>query len=76
VGLLDGRVVDAAEDTVAAINAGGGHAKAYAASIDDPEQDAAIVDASSPTSDSSTSWCATRASRREATTSSTPILPS
>jgi NAD(P)-dependent dehydrogenase (short-subunit alcohol dehydrogenase family) len=37
--------VDAAEDAVAAINAGGGHAKAYAASIDDPEQDAAMVDA-------------------------------
>jgi NAD(P)-dependent dehydrogenase (short-subunit alcohol dehydrogenase family) len=37
--------VESAEETVAAINASGGRAKAYVASIDDPEQDAAMVDA-------------------------------
>jgi 3-oxoacyl-[acyl-carrier protein] reductase len=37
--------VESAEDTVATINAAGGHAKAYAASVDDPDQDANMVDA-------------------------------
>jgi NAD(P)-dependent dehydrogenase (short-subunit alcohol dehydrogenase family) len=35
----------AAEDTVAAIEAAGGRARAYLASVDDAEQDAAMVDA-------------------------------
>jgi 3-oxoacyl-[acyl-carrier protein] reductase len=36
---------EAAEDTVATINAAGGHARSYAASVDDPDQDTAMVDA-------------------------------
>jgi NAD(P)-dependent dehydrogenase (short-subunit alcohol dehydrogenase family) len=36
---------DAAEDTVAAITAAGGSAKAYQASVDDPDEDAAMVEA-------------------------------
>ncbi len=37
--------IDAADETVAAINAAGGAAKAFAASVDDEAQDAAMVDA-------------------------------
>jgi 3-oxoacyl-[acyl-carrier protein] reductase len=36
---------EAADDTVAAIEAAGGSARAYEASVDDPEADAAMVDA-------------------------------
>jgi NAD(P)-dependent dehydrogenase (short-subunit alcohol dehydrogenase family) len=39
------RDADAAAETVAAIEAAGGAAKAFAASVDDPEQDRAMVDA-------------------------------
>jgi 3-oxoacyl-[acyl-carrier protein] reductase len=37
--------IDAAHETVAAIEAAGGHAKAYGASVDDPIADAAMVEA-------------------------------
>src|SRR5215216_4201522 len=39
------RDADAAAEAVAAIEAAGGHAKAYAASVDDVEQDTAMVEA-------------------------------
>jgi NAD(P)-dependent dehydrogenase (short-subunit alcohol dehydrogenase family) len=39
------RDADAAAETVAAIEAAGGIARAYAASVDDPDQDAAMVEA-------------------------------
>ena len=41
------RDLDAATETVAAIEAAGGRAKAYAASVDSFEQDQAMVEASS-----------------------------
>jgi NAD(P)-dependent dehydrogenase (short-subunit alcohol dehydrogenase family) len=70
------RDAEAAADTVAAIEAaaaasGNGSAKAYAASVDDAGECAALVAAHSP---ASTSSCATQASHRAVGLWPTPTL--
>ena len=67
---------DAARDTVAAIEAAGGRAIAYQASVDDEAADRAMVEAVLRTSDPSTSSSTTAAWRRGATRWPTPTRPS
>ena len=66
---------EAAGATVAAIEAAGGVARAYQASVDGAEQDARMVDAVVADLRRSTSWSTTAASASRATRSPTRTPP-